>query len=125
MNHPSAEISHEHMHASVDVKLADIVLDLWKRGIETTGCCQELDDGNAYIQFENRKYAQRFTTLIGKEDVYSTAYICLDGSWGLGYVEVHFACQDISDVRRAIGLKVVSPRKRLPKPSTASLRSPS
>src|SRR2546427_746367 len=41
-HHPAVPVAYRHMAADIDVKLAPLIAALWRLGVVTTGCCQEI-----------------------------------------------------------------------------------
>lgn len=69
--HPQTHLRHEHRSAEVDLLIAPLVMEVWKRGWETTGSCQERPAGErnagwAYLDFpipgHGREFAEAMRT---------------------------------------------------------------
>lgn len=63
--HPQVELKYEHRFAEVDERIAPLVLEVWKRGWETMGSCQERppespNAGWAYLDFPAPKHGRAF-----------------------------------------------------------------
>ncbi len=43
-HHPTVAVAHGDFRAEVDVDLADLILEMWRAGIETVDSCQDLGD---------------------------------------------------------------------------------
>jgi hypothetical protein len=48
----------------IDVGLAPLITEMWKAGIETMMCCQEVELGIAWIEFSEIKELYRFLNLV-------------------------------------------------------------
>jgi hypothetical protein len=68
-DHPQQFVQYQHRMARVDERLAPLILELWKRGWDTLGSCQELrpgtpDPGKAYVDFPFPEHGQAFVRLL-------------------------------------------------------------
>ena len=50
-SHPYIKVGNKKFSIQLDVEIAPLILQLWKKGIGTLNCCQGTDGHHGYIQF--------------------------------------------------------------------------
>lgn len=68
MNHKTKLIQHEDMEAEVDLKIADLILNLWKLDLTTTNSCQDNNPKDwIWIEFASTLDAEQFLNICANE----------------------------------------------------------
>ena len=75
--HKQVAIRHLHYSAEVDERIAPLVLEVWKRGWDTMGSCQERPkesqySGMAYLDFPNPKHGREFVNILKASHIETT-----------------------------------------------------
>lgn len=66
LRHPQVSLEHpDGGTLPVDRGIAPLVRELWRVGAPTTGSCQELNPGEAWVAFATVEDAERMATLVG------------------------------------------------------------
>lgn len=69
MAHPTRQLVDPDGRAvRIDVDLADVISELWRRGVRTVQCCQEYQPGLAWIAFDDQQSALGFVEALGLRD---------------------------------------------------------
>jgi hypothetical protein len=77
--HPQVPLQHGHRRASVDERLAPLILEFWKRNWDTFGSCQELRPearehaGMAYVDFPLTEQGQEFVAFLNRSGIHAIA----------------------------------------------------
>lgn len=83
MDHPQVKISHGEMTAEVDEKLADLILEMWKAGMDTIMSCQQGPEsfgGRAWVQMPADS-AEAFLDIVAPFDPDDDFYHRVAGDW--------------------------------------------
>lgn len=107
--HPQVWIKHDGQRAPVDHGIAPLILALWRFGATTTGSCQELNPGEAWIVFPTRDDAGRMAGIIGPAA--RVAVVVFDGE-----AEARVAAQAADDPHVTAGAAcVLFPSRLIPR----------
>lgn len=63
--HKQVKITHGKMSAEVDEGIAELILEIWKHGIDTIMSCEENQQGTVWIDFLTVNDGERFLNLVG------------------------------------------------------------
>lgn len=63
-DHRLVRMRHRGREIDVDEEMAPLIQELWRAGIETVACCQEGEDGLAWIEFRQAGDAERFLNAV-------------------------------------------------------------
>jgi hypothetical protein len=77
--HPTVIVEVGPWREEIDEALAPLIRETWRAGIETMMCCQEVDPGIAWIEFESVEELYRFLNLVahyepGVDTLYNRIY---------------------------------------------------
>jgi len=63
-HHPSIVVAHGELREEIDVKIAPLILEIWKAEIGTMMSCQETEQGIAWIEFDSPEDLQKFLNIV-------------------------------------------------------------
>ena len=107
----------EHKRAMIDMRLRNLIRQLWRAGCETVGCCEDVDGNAAYIQFLSRfQGGDGFVAILNHHQIqhatevlpYDMALGGADTQWGmlrLNTFSVRFPRNTIEGLADAIEAK--------------------
>lgn len=67
MTHKKKIVQSDNHKVEIDIKLAPLISELWKRNINTMNSCQEVRPGFAYIEFMGGMDAEIFLNIVSQE----------------------------------------------------------
>ena len=68
-HHPAVVVEFGELREEIDVKIAPLILEIWKAGIQTMMSCQETNPGFAWIEFDSPEDLLRFLNLVTEHEV--------------------------------------------------------
>ena len=68
-HHPAVFVEFGELREEIDVKIAPLILEIWKAGIQTMMSCQETDPETAWIEFDSPEDLLRFLNLVTEHEV--------------------------------------------------------